>query len=246
MDSQNKYSLKKFVISQRLKKVDKIIAISSSTKKKILALGEHGKNVETIPVGVDSKTFFPKDSLKQEFTISYPSRILYGKGQHIAIKAIKLLPHEIRNKLRLIIAGCVNDNKYYEEIRDLAKGLPVDFATNVPELAPYYQQADIVIFPTIMEEGFGYTAVEAMSCEKPVIYSDFPAIIESTGNIGIKFKRGFASELAEGIKKLYKNEKMRLEIGKEGRNYVLNHYSWDNIFLKYKKIFDDLRINEKN
>lgn len=246
VDSQNNYLLKKLVISHKLNKVDKIIAISSSTKKKIIELGIHSEKVGTIHVGVDSKKFFPKNSLKQEFTISYPSRIFYGKGQHIAINAIKLLPHEIRNKLRLKITGFVNDNQYFKDIRELAKGLPVDFTTNVPDLAPYYQQADIVIFSTIMEEGFGYTAIEAMSCQKPVIYSDFPAIIESTGNIGIKFRRGVASELAENIVKLYLEKERRSKIGEEGRNYVLKHYSWNNIFIKYKKIFDDFRVNEKN
>ena len=128
----------------------------------------------------------------------------------------------------------------------MAEGLPVDFETNVTDLVPYYQKADIVIFPTLMEEGFGYTAVEAMSCEKPVIYSDFPAIIESTGNIGIKFRRGVASELAEGIIKLYRDKKLRLKIGKEGRNYVLNHYRWGKVFRNYQKVYDELLVNEKN
>tara|TARA_B100000959_G_scaffold285502_1_gene360465 strand:- start:791 stop:1879 length:1089 start_codon:yes stop_codon:yes gene_type:complete len=243
---ENNSIIKRSLIYRKLKSVDKVIAISSATKKNILKLGISNKKVNTIHVGVDTNKFVPKYPSNTKFTITYPSRILSGKGQHLAIEAIKLIAPELRKKLRLIIAGYISDYKYYKKIKELAEGLPVDFETNVTDLVPYYQKADIVIFPTIMEEGFGYTAVEAMSCEKPVIYTDFPAIIESTGNIGINFKRGVASKLAEGITKLYKDKKLRLKMGKEGRNYVLNHYRWDKVFRNYQKVYNELLVNEKN
>ena len=44
--------------------------------------------------------------------------------------------------------------------------------TDVEDIVPWYQGADVVLFPTLMEEGFGFTAVEGMACGKPVIYYD--------------------------------------------------------------------------
>lgn len=190
--------------------------------------------------------FYTKHISNKKIYIVYPSRILNGKGQHIAIEAVKLLSAEILDNVCLKIVEVIYDKEYYKKIKELSKGLLVDFETNVPDIVPYYQQADIVIFPTIMEEGFGYTAVEAMACEKPVIYSDFPAIVEAAGNIGIKFRRGTASEPAMGIEKLYFDKELRLTIGKDGREYVLNHYQWGHVFKNYQTIVNEVLVSKKD
>lgn len=230
------------LISYKLKRFNKIIAVSNITRNEILKLGISSKKIVTIHSGIDTNIFVPEDRISNgRFKIVYPARILYGKGQHIAIEAIRKLSSEVRKNVTLQIVGYVEEWVYFKKIKVMSEGLPIEVITNVEDIVPYYQQADIIIFPTIMSEGFGYTAIEGMSCAKAVIYSDFPVIKEATGGIGISVPKEDPLALARAIEKLYHNKDLMVKLGAMGRKYVEANYSWNISFRKYQEVFDSIR-----
>jgi glycosyltransferase involved in cell wall biosynthesis len=125
-------------------------------------------------------------------------------------------------------------------LRVQAHEQPVSFATDVTDIAPFYQGADIILFPTLLEEGFGYTAVEAMACGKPVIYFDQAAIREATGGIGIAVPKGDVDALRDAMKALMDDPQRREELGRKGRAYVEAHYAWPVVWSKYEAILQGL------
>ncbi len=172
--------------------------------------------------------------------IAYPGRILPAKGQHHAIDAVSRLPRRQKARVHLSIAGAVVDPVYLEQLRVQAFNQPVEIVPDPPQLAPVYQGADIVVFPTELEEGFGFTAVEAMACGRPVVWFDQPAIREATGGIGVAVPRGDVLALRSALEALLDDPARRKALGAEGREFCERHRTWPAAWEKYEALFRSL------
>jgi glycosyltransferase involved in cell wall biosynthesis len=235
--SMLRLGLQRWLVKRRLMNARHIVAVSHATKADIVKLGIHEKKVEVIHNGIDVKKFLPKKTRNKKFVIVCPSRISPEKGQEIAINAIASLPQEMVLKIELVLVGFVSDTTYLESLRARIRKLPVRIITNVRDITPYYQKADIVIFPTQMHEGFGLVAAEAMCCAKPVIASDFPAIREVVGTNGLLVAPGDTKALSSAILHLFNDEDLRRKLGRSGRAFVLKQFTWDEAFKKYEKLY---------
>ncbi len=228
------------LVKKKLKTFDKIIAISKSTYNDLLSVGVKKEKLKLIYPGIDFKKFKPKKCKNKKFTIVYPSRISREKGQHVAIEAIKKIPIETLKDMELILVGFVSDKEYLNELKRLAFSWPVKFELNVDNIVKYYQKADLIVFPTLMYEGFGFTAAEALACKKPLIASDFPSIKEIVGKNGLLIRPGDAEALASSIEILYDNKVLRNSFAKKGRKDVLKRFNWKKSFKEYCKVYDEL------
>jgi glycosyltransferase involved in cell wall biosynthesis len=232
------------VYAERAKRMDAIITVSAASALALARIGVPEGRIHVIHNGVDLETFRPDpDPASPEDGIvrfAYPSRILPGKGQHQAIDAVARLPREHKARAHLTIAGAVADPVYLDQIRIQAFHQPVDFALDVPSLAPHYQAADIVLFPTLLVEGFGFTAVEAMACGKPVVWFDQPAIREATGGIGMPVPKGDVVALRTAMMTLMDDPELRRRLGSEGRRYCEGNRGWDEVWTRYEGVLGNI------
>ncbi|PIN78903.1 hypothetical protein COV16_05390 [Candidatus Woesearchaeota archaeon CG10_big_fil_rev_8_21_14_0_10_34_8] len=238
VDTNLKRRLQRDITIKRFKKTNHLIAISKSTMNDLIKLGIPQSKISLAYTGINVENYKIKKTNNKKFTIICPSRISREKGQHIAIQAVKLLPKEVRENIKLQIVGFVNDETYLKELKNLSKDLDVEFLSNVPKIEDYIMNSDLLVFPTMMWEGFGIVAGEGLACEKPVISSDYPSIREVTGPYGLFVKPGDAKELSENILKVYKNEDLRERISKGGRKWIVDNYSWDRVYKEHKKVYD--------
>ena len=86
-----------------------------------------------------------------------------------------------------------------------------------------------------------------MLLEKPVIATNcnpIERIINETKS-GLIYKSGDAKDLADKVIQLYKNEKLRKEMGENGKKAVIEKYNWENtsknLIELYEKIENELR-----
>ena len=86
---------------------------------------------------------------------------------------------------------------------------------------------DIVLFPTLLEEGFGRGIVEAGALELPIISSRIGATPElvKDGETGYLVTPGDDDELAEKLKILIEDKELRVGIGKENFRYCREKFS---------------------
>jgi len=205
-------------------------------------VGVKDDRISVIHNGVDLVHFCPPDTPRKDEVIRfvYPSRILPGKGQHLAIDALARLPRLHKARAELHIVGAVTDQVYLDQIRVQAYNQPVHFHTDVPDIASYIQDSDVVVFPSVMAEGFGFTAVEAMACGRPVIWSDQPAIREATAGIGIPVPVEDVGRLREAMIALMDDEEARTELGAEGRAHVEKHCDWDLVWERYEAVLAEV------
>ncbi len=217
----------------------RIITVSEASRRNLLVAGLPADRTVAIRNGVDLSAFVPpvlEDTGDHRFVLAYPSRILKGKGQHLAIDAVARLPSEIKQRVLLRIVGTVADEHYLEQLRAQAEGQPVEIHTDVPAIVPWYQRCDAVLFPTMMTEGFGFTAVEGMACGRPVIWSDQPPVREATGGIGLPFRQGDVAALRDAIVKLLDDPALAERLGREGRAFVAGHYDWASVWSRYENV----------
>lgn len=217
------------------------ITVSEASAVQLRRIGVPPARIHVIHNGVDVDRFVPRARPADgKLRFAYPSRILPGKGQHVAIDALGRLPPQVREGLELVIVGAAADRHYLDQLTVQAHGLPVRFAHDVPDIVSYYQDADVVLFPTIMEEGFGFTAVEGMACGKPVVWSDQPAIREATGGIGLPVPRDDAEALKAAMSTLIKDPALRDRLGQEGRAFVEGR-SWARVWERYETVLAGMR-----
>lgn len=235
-----KFKFQKWLALNRFKKADKLIAISKSTMNDLIKLGIDKNKIHLAYTGINTEKYLPKKTNNEKFTIVYPSRISMEKGQHIAIEAIKLLPEDIQKKVKLQIVGFVNDQDYLNKLKSSIQTLDIKILTNVQKIEDYVMNSDLVIFPTLMWEGFGIVAGEALSAEKPLIYSDFPSIREVTGKYGLFINPRDSKELSKKIQELFLDKKLRERISKGSRRWIIDNFSWDKVYQEHKKVYEEL------
>jgi glycosyltransferase involved in cell wall biosynthesis len=227
-------------------RLSRVITVSDAMKRELMRRGFPSENLVAIRNGVDIQRFVPAPApaLAQpgdrRLVLAYPSRILPGKGQHIAIDAVSRLNPKEKERIKLLIVGTVVDPVYLDRLRVQAWHQPVEFYTEVKDVVPYYQQADVILFTTVMNEGFGFTAVEGMAVGKPVIWSDQPAVREATGAIGLPVPPNDVVALRNAIRHLIDHPEERVRLGREGRAFVQGEYDWDRVWRRYDSLLDDV------
>jgi glycosyltransferase involved in cell wall biosynthesis len=89
------------------------------------------------------------------------------------------------------------------------------------ELNKFLSMGDVFIQPTLGNEAFGITIIEAMACELPVVASKNGGILDiiKDGKNGYLFEINNIDEMKEKIKYAF-NSKI------DSRKYVINNFTW--------------------
>lgn len=116
--------------------------------------------------------------------LAYVGRLSPRKGPDVAVATLRELV-ERGVDVRLAIVGSVFDGYEWFEA-DLRRtveewGLAdrVDFQGFQPDVWPHLARADVVLVPSVSEESFGNTAVEAVLAARPVVVSDTSGLREA-------------------------------------------------------------------
>ena len=193
--------------------------------------------------GVDTADYSPTDDKEERsddrLRLLYAARIRPDKGQHIAVEAIAGLHPQVRDRVVLDIVGPVEDADYLQSLHRRARGAPVEFHDVAPDLALFYRSADIVLFPTTGDEVFGYSAVDGMACGKPVVFSRLPALLEVTDGIGLAVPPGDVKRFGEAVRKLVKDPELRADLGRRGRQRVVETFGWDQAWSRYWELIEE-------
>jgi glycosyltransferase involved in cell wall biosynthesis len=246
-----------------LERVDYVLCNSRFTLANVLKSSKP-KKTKVIPPGVDVHKFQPySEEIVDEHLVSkiptdYP--IIFTVGRLIELKGHKYLIEAFRSLTedplpRLVIGG---DGPLRNELELCVKEYNlsdrVTFLGHVPtHLTPfYYSMADIYVQPSIIDndgntEGLGVTLVEAMACETPCIGSDVGGIpdIIVDGQNGLLVTPADPVQLANKISILLKNNDLRLQMGKQARDFVKENYSWQAKAEELAEIYSCL-INNNN
>lgn len=111
---------------------------------------------------------------------------------------------------------------------------------NVPEMAPYLQEAQVFVHPHEGGSGIQNKLIEAMSCSCPVATTPtgtqgLPAKHEENIMIGQN-----DSEIAANITKILQNKELAEKIGVNARQAIVENLSWEAVYNQLDDIISDV------
>ncbi len=140
-----------------------------------------------------------------------------------------------------MVGGSGSDRRFYDEIKKEAGKIPnLEFTGFVPypEINNYFNNASILV-NTSTVEGFSNTFLQAWAGYTPVV-----SLVADPDEIICKHKLGFHSrtfdQMIDDLKTLLKDEKLRVNMGLNGRKYVETEHNISKAVENYIKIFDTL------
>jgi len=179
-----------------------------------------------MPISIDlPDRFIPEE--EKENVILFVGRMINWKGGHILIQAAKILKDEgIDIKLRMVGDGA--DRPQWENLaRSL--GVNAEFTGYLfgEKLIEQYKKALIFALPSLGDpkvwmESLGVVLLEAMIYGNPVIASNMggPVEIVKNSQAGFLFEPGNPKDLAEKLKTLITNDKLRKEMARRGYEFA--------------------------
>ncbi len=125
---------------------------------------------------------------------------LHHKGTHVLLEALHRLDDPSTVQVHLI--GTALEQAYEERLRNLARGLSVQFhgAYQPADLQAF--DLDLAVFPSITSESYSFTVDEALQLRLPVLVSDRGALPERIGKAGLTFRAGDAEDLARCLQRI--------------------------------------------
>lgn len=226
------------LVRRTLPKISRAIATSNYMKSKFDGVIPLDR-IEVLADGVDSRFFSPsgENARNQLKIVTLPGRTFDPlKGLDVLLRASALLWRK-RQDFRVVVTGSGRpDIGRFPFIASDAwlddKGIPA-----------MYGRSNVVVVPSIWGEPLGLTALEAMSCEVPVVASRIGGLQETVkdGENGFFFEPGDHFELAEKIATLLDDEGLARRMGREGRRHVIENYSWERIIDRYASILESVR-----
>jgi len=236
-------ALIKYITKTTAKNVDKIICVNKDYKIKYIEWGIEKNKLAYIPNGIDTNKFSPsKSDIKKKLNcknlLIFWGRLGYQKNTEILIKSFK----KIKTKgTKLVIIGKgpeLNKLKKMSNENIIFTGFLSD-----KELLNYARGADVAVLPS-RAESWGLVIGEAMACKIPVISSDVGMAKDLLGeNRGIVLKNNSIEEMAEKIDYLLSNKKLRIEMGKKSRKYVIDNYRWEEVVKKTEDLYKQVLKN---
>lgn len=155
--------------------------------------------------------------------ILYVGQVSKVKGVHILIDAIKRI--DSRN-FRLHIVGAGSEFEYMKKLANSDSRIDFRGFVSGEELAQSYQEANVVVVPSMCNEAFGIVNIEAFAYGTPVVVSDIgglPELVEEGYN-GYMFQPGDAAELSHILDGLIRNPE-RLRKIEEGAFIARSKYT---------------------
>lgn len=190
------------------------------------------------------RTEYSVNDENDELSIVFIGRLMWVKGLLYLLKAFRILVRDFK-KVRLEIFGKgPEESRLKKLVSNWGLDDKVHFHGYVPKkmLIPRIKKASIVISPSI-HEAQSMTVLEAMACRKPIITFDIPSMSEIIvdGETGVLAKPFSHSDLAEKIRIVLSDKKLRSKLGQNAYNYVKEKHNWDRQVEKYVEIYENVR-----
>lgn len=242
-DSSFIYSILRNTIQRKaMDRLDGKIAVSKSC---IDAMSRYFKlNARIIPNGIDINKFNPdcqtiKKFDKSKINLLFMSRFDPRNGLRLMIEAFKIVRSKFPD-VRLIIVGDGPNRYYYKQLVPRNLKQDVHFEGLVRDERPsYYATSDIFCSP-ITKASFGVTLLEAMASGKPIVATENRGYKDLLSpNAGFLVPQNEPSMFADKILQLIKDDKLRQEIGFNGRQNAIR-YSWDNIVCEIVDYYNEI------
>lgn len=206
---------------------DETWLISNAEKQKLSA-DNYNDKIQVVPNGVDSARYRPSG-----LPVDSPRLIFVGHmGVFHNVDAAEHLVRDILPRVRAIFPNASLDLVGAEPapaVRHLASTPGVRVLGHVADLNAALNDASIFVAPLRFAAGVQNKVLEAMAVGLPIVSSTYV-------NNGLEAEDGRhllvadePDQFADAVITLLKNTQLRRSLGRAGREFVMNHYRWEDV-----------------
>lgn len=241
-----------------IKKADKVISVSPEFIESLKERIPSATNKLVLVPNTIRKSFFEDavfdksilDKYKDNFVILYVGDTHLRRGLQTAFSAIPLLKDKIKNIKLVIVGKNTTDPILKKQVADLKIEKFVDFEgwQNVSLFPSYIKSSSVCISPLHRNKqhdvAYANKIFQYMSFAKPLLVSDAIAqkkIVEEN-NCGLVHLEKDEVDFAEKIHLLFKDEKLRIQLGKNGEKFVKEEFSWEQTSKKLIELYDNITV----
>ena len=213
-----------------------IITVSDYIKSRVLTINHYDKKTTTVYNGIDLHAFsscnhsINRNSIglqEDDFVMVFSGRVTAEKGIMQLIEAMTLLQDLPRIKLLVIGSSFYgnddNENSFAKALREKAAHLSdrIIFTGFIPyaQMPNYLQIADIAVIPSVWDDPFPTTVLEAQATGLPIISTrrgGIPEQVTEESAILLDTDECFVDNLATAIRDLYQHPEKRKVLGQAG------------------------------
>lgn len=236
-----------FLKKNVLRSAQQAVAVSSSMRCDMLALGVDVNRCSLGPMGVDLLEKFvpPRADKERKWDLLFVGRFAEKKGITVLLDALSILD-ESKRELRVCIVG---DGPLKSLVRSRIEELNdchVKILGSVPneELPGVYQESRIFVFPSLTasdgdQEGLGLVTIEALGCGCDVIASDLTVLRDVLIDRALdwRFPAGDSVALSGRIIEALDSPSALAECSNRARKHVVSTFDWRKVAEVYCSIY---------
>ncbi len=212
----------------------------------------YGRRVQVVHNGVDVDQFKPlarAGQLREQLGLPGSARVLASvgrqvgwKGLRVILEALPLLPRDVHY---LVVGEGPDEARLREQAAQLGLAERVHFCGRIAheELPQVLAQADLLVQPSLGEESFGITLVEAMACALPVLASRQGGMTEIVlpGATGELLPAGEVGAWRGAIVAMLAQPDRMRALGAAGRERVVAEFTWAANAAKLERLLQEGR-----
>lgn len=234
---------------QALERSEQIVAVSPHTKKWFIKVFSKSllKKTRVIPNCLVINEFSKKISTKEiekvynldgKKVVLFVGRITWEKGIEYLIKAARTIKGEI-----FIIGG----GPHEKALKNLTKLMGVKNVRflgylgkeNADYLKAFYQRANVVVLPSVVDESTGLVLLEAMAYRTPVVASEkggIPIVVKHGYN-GFLVRARSSKAISAEVNKILQDEELEKKLGNNARETIEKKFLWKVVLPQYIAIY---------
>lgn len=206
----------------------RILTVSDYIKRTVQTINPNDHKTKTIYNGIDLSYFSKKEKKNRttlgfkedDFVLVFSGRVNRDKGIMELVQAMQLLKEKQQIKLMIIgstfFANATNDDSFTTELKAKAESLKerIIFTGFIPyhKMPDYLQMADVAVIPSVWDDPFPTTVLEAQAMGLPIITTrrgGIPEEVTENNAIMLETDKHFIDNLAGAIIDLYQHPKKR-------------------------------------
>lgn len=172
-------------------------------------------------------------------TIGFIGRLTFDKGlRYLAASREELDKCQLDHQL-LLVGRDESNGKIVELMNKFGRASVIsDFVDNP---ARFFQMIDVLCLPSL-REGMPNVCLEAAASGVPVVTTNATGAVDSVSDevTGLIVQAGETEQLSEALKRLLADKSLRLEFGKNGREWAGRHFSKRVVERSYLDFFNGL------
>jgi len=231
------------------------IAVSEAVRNGILKSGVLGPEIlSVIYNGIETEVLPVLDETKvqdlralcgsdpEDLVVGFVGRLCPSKGTDTLIKAMSKLQERGPKVCLCLIGEETSGSGYRDQLVEMVNRLGladrVGFAGYIAGASQFSTAFDIQVVPSVAEP-FGLVTLEAMRAGVPVVVTNTggsPEVMRD-GVEGFLFEPGDEVGLAHGLDRLLESPERRLEMGRRGRQRVLESFSRSGMIRQTEEVY---------